>query len=66
MANLLNKTVKLNLVGLNGNAYNLMAQFQNQARREKWTEEEVSIVLNECKSGDYDHLLGTLIEYCNE
>jgi len=66
MQKLVNKTIKLQLVGLNGNAFNLMGQFQRQARKEGWSSEEINLVLDECRSGDYDHLIGTLIEYCNE
>jgi hypothetical protein len=66
MANLVGKTVKLNLVGLDGNAFNLMGQFQRQARKEGWTKEEIDKVLTECQKEDYDHLLCTLIEHCDE
>jgi len=58
------KKVKLNLVGLDGNAFSLMGAFQKQARRENWTKEEIDTVINECMSGDYDHLLQTLIGVC--
>ena len=35
------KKVKLNLVGLDGNAMSLMAAFRRQAKKEGWTEEEM-------------------------
>jgi hypothetical protein len=60
--NLPNKKVKLELVGLDGNAFALMGAFQQQARKEKWTPEEIKQVLDECRSGDYSHLLATLME----
>lgn len=60
-----NKTVNLKLVGLNGNAFFLMGAFQRQARREGWSKDEIDAVLNECSSGDYDHLLATLIKFCD-
>lgn len=60
--NLPNKKIKLTLVGLDGNAFALMGAFQRQARRENWSKEEIDLVLNECQSGDYDHLLQTLIQ----
>jgi hypothetical protein len=60
--NVPNKKVKLKLVGLDGNAYALMGAFQRQARKEKWTPDEIKMVLDECLSGDYDHLLATLME----
>jgi hypothetical protein len=58
------KKVQLELVGLDGNAFSLMGAFQRQARREGWSREEIDQVLEECQSGDYDHLLCTLIEVC--
>ena len=60
--NLPNKKVKLELAGSNGNAYALMGAFQRQARKEKWTPDEIKAVLDECTSGDYNHLLATLME----
>src|SRR5215204_306154 len=55
-----NKKIKLDLVGLDGNAYSLMGAFQKQARREGWSAEEIKSVLDEAKSGDYAHLVTTL------
>ena len=65
MTNLVSgKKIDLNLVGLDGNAFFLMGAFRKQARKEGWSKEEIDVVMNECMSGDYDHLLGTLIEHC--
>ena len=64
MNNLVGKTIKLNLAGLDGNAFNLLAAFARQATKEEWTQAEISIVHNECMSGDYDHLLITLLAHC--
>ena len=58
------KKVKLELVGLDGNAFFLMGMFSRQARKEGWTSEEIELVLDECKKGDYDHLLCTLMDHC--
>jgi hypothetical protein len=60
------KKVKLTLVGLDGNAFSLMGAFQRQARKEKWTKEEIDSVINNCMSGDYNHLLCTLMEHCDD
>lgn len=57
-----NSKVQLNLVGLNGNAFALMGSFQNAAQQQGWSKDEIKKVLDECMSGDYDHLLATLIE----
>ncbi len=58
------KKVNLELVGLDGNAFSLMGAFRKQARKEKWTPEEIKGVLDECQSGDYNHLLQTLMAHC--
>lgn len=57
------KKVKLELIGLDGNAFALMGAFQRQARREGWSKDEIDAVINECMSGDYNHLLATLLEH---
>lgn len=57
------RKVDLNLVGLDGNAFVLMGTFSKTAKRQGWSEEEVEAVLAECKSSDYDHLLGVLMEF---
>lgn len=59
-----NKKVTLNLVGQDSNAFALMGVFYRQARREGWTKEEIDSVIKECTSGDYDHLLTTLMDHC--
>lgn len=58
--------VKLDLVGLDGNSFALMGAFQRQARKEKWTQEEINAVLTKCRSGDYDNLLRVLFDYCED
>jgi len=61
----INKKVKLKLVGIDGNAYFLLGAFQNQAQKEGWTKEEIDTVCDEAMSGDYNHLLRTLMKFCN-
>ena len=56
------KTVKLDLTKIDGNAFSLMGHFRRAAKRAKWTDEEIKSVLDECQSGDYDHLVQTLIQ----
>lgn len=55
------KKVKLNLVGKDGNAFAVMGLFRQKARKEGWTSEEIKTVLDEAMSGDYDHLLQTIL-----
>lgn len=62
----MNKQVTLELVGLNSNAFSILGAFQEQARKEKWSKEEIKEVLDEAMSGDYDHLLQTIVKHCKE
>ncbi len=64
MENKSKKTVNLDLVGIDGNAYSIMGAFSRQARREGWSQEEIDLVLEEAQSGDYNHLLATIMNYC--
>ena len=59
------KKVKLKLVGLDGNAFNIMGHFQRQARKEGWTTEEIDVVLEDAMSSDYHHLLATIAKRCH-
>jgi predicted protein tyrosine phosphatase len=59
----LNKRVCMNLVGLDGNAFYLMGAFSKEAKRQGWKPDEIKAVLDECKKGDYDHLLFTLMQF---
>jgi len=61
---MVDKKLKLKLVGIDGNAMNLLGAFQYQARKEKWTKDEISEVLYEAKSGNYAHLVATLSNHC--
>ena len=61
---MIGKKVKLNLIGLDGNAFSLMGVFQHQARKEGWTSSEIKEVLDKCTSGDYSQLVATLWGYC--
>ena len=64
MKKVINKSVNLDLVGVNGNAFAVMGVFKKQAKREGWTQEEIDTVLTEAKSGDYNHLLATISNHC--
>lgn len=55
------KKVKMNLVSRDGNALYLMGAFQIKAEEQGWTEEEIEVVMAECRSSDYNHLLRTLM-----
>lgn len=60
---IVDKKVKLNLIGLDGNAFSVMGAFKRQAQREKWSQEEIKKVLDEAMSRDYNYLLATIMEH---
>lgn len=55
--------IDLELAGLDGNAFALMGAFKQAARRQGRKHEEIKAVLDDCMSGDYDHLLCVLINH---
>lgn len=59
------KTINLELIGLDGNAFSLMAAFRQQALREGWIPDEINKVLDEAMSDDYNHLVATLAIHCS-
>jgi hypothetical protein len=57
------KKVEFDLTSVDSNAFVLMGGFQKIARRAGWTPEEIGAVLMECRKGDYDHMVQTLIRF---
>ena len=64
MEKVINKSVNLRLEGLDGNAFALIGAFQNKARKEGWTPEEIKAVTDEAKISDYDYLVFVLSNHC--
>lgn len=64
MKRVIEKTVHLELDGVNGNAFMIMGVWRRQAVKEGWSKDEIDAVLDEAKSGDYEHLLTTIINHC--
>lgn len=64
MKKVIDKTVNLNLVGVDGNAFMIMGVFKWQAKKEGWSNKEIDTVITEAKSGDYNHLLATISNHC--
>ena len=54
--------VKMQLVGLDGNAFSLMGAFKSAARKQGWDRTAIDAVIEECMTGDYNHLLCTLMD----
>ena len=57
------KRVSLELVGINGNAFAIMGAFGKAAREQGWSKEEIDAVLDDARSGDYNHLLATIMQH---
>lgn len=54
------KKVKGTLVGINGNAFMLIAHFQRLARKQGFEDDWIKSVIEDARSEDYDHLLRVL------
>ena len=56
------------LVGVDGNAYSVMGYVQNALRKSKWSQDDISIVLDIMMSADYNNLLhvATKVIYANK
>ncbi len=58
------RKIKLTLAGLDGNAFSLIGAFSKQARKEGWSQEDITVVINDAMSKDYNHLLNVLQSHC--
>lgn len=63
---IINKTVRLKLVGQDGNAFSLMGAFKRAARKQGWLDWEIEKVITICMSSDYNNLLATLLDHCED
>lgn len=54
---------KLKLVGEDGNAFAILGRAHRAARKAGMAEEQWKQILAEATSGDYDHLLQTMLKY---
>ena len=59
----MNEKPVLELTGHDGHAVAIMVAARRVARHSKWPEEKIEAMLTEAKSGDYDHLLQTMMKY---
>ena len=60
--------MKYNLVGVNGNAFSIMAYVRKAMKDEKFTKDEIEEYVNKATSGDYSNLLATsyaMVMICN-
>ena len=63
------KKTKYSLVGVDGNAYSIMAYVQSAMKDVGFSKEDIDAYLDDAMSSDYTHLLGVsvkMIHLCNE
>jgi hypothetical protein len=58
------KLQNFKMIGLDGNAFILLRAFSKQAKKEGWGEPEIEAVMVKAGSGDYNNLLSTLLDHC--
>lgn len=56
------KKLNLKLVGKDGNAFFLLGYARSEAKKKGWTDDEIKKLMDDAKSGDYQHLLSVLME----
>ena len=59
-----NPKAVVKLTGEDGNAFMILGRVLESMKRIGWSEEDRKAFLKEAKSGDYDHLLRTVMKYC--
>ncbi len=57
--------VHVRLIGEDGNAYSILGRVSKAMKREGISAEEIAEFMTEAKSGDYNHLLRTVVKYVN-
>lgn len=55
--------VKVNLTGVNGNAFAILGECEKAAKKAGLTKEQIDEFLKEAMSDDYDHLLQTCMKW---
>lgn len=53
----------IKLVGNDGNAFAILGNCKRAAQKAGWTTEQIKEFMDKAKSGDYNHLLCTCMEY---
>ena len=57
---------KGNLVGVDGNAFSLMAYTSKALRKQGWKKEDIDLVMKQARSGDYHNLIRVLASTLEE
>lgn len=55
--------IEIELVGYDGNAFAIIGKVSRELRRNKVSADEVKAFQNEATSGDYDHLIQTVLSW---
>jgi hypothetical protein len=58
-----NDKPKLELVGADGNAFNVLGLARRAARKAEWPQEKIDAFLKEAMAGNYDNLLATCMKH---
>jgi hypothetical protein len=56
------KKPKLQLVGMDGNAFSILGRARSAATKAKWPADKWETVRKDMTSGDYNHLLAVAME----
>ena len=64
MKKVIDKTVNLNLIGVDGNAHAIIGAFKKQAKIDGWSHQEIESVLEVALKSDYVNLLATIENHC--
>ncbi len=59
----MNNKIEFDLANYDGNAFAILGGWRRAARQQGWSEDTIEAVLAEAKSGDYDHLVQTIMGY---
>lgn len=57
--------IHVTLIGVDGNAFNILGIVTRELRRNEVPKTEIDEFENEATSGDYDHLLQTVMDWVN-
>jgi hypothetical protein len=54
--------VKMNW-DIDGNTFSILGTFKKAAKKAGWSKEDIDKVTKEAMSGDYDHVIQTIMKY---
>lgn len=58
--------VRMKLVGEDGNAFAILGRFRRAAQKAGWTKEDLNVISNAARFGDYDHLLRVIMAHIED